>query len=74
MLRASASNDPPDVDGLVRIYAPNPVQSGSSGSPWDVTATPNLLMEPFITTDLRAALTFDLTPALFVDIGWTLLP
>jgi len=62
------------VDGWVRIYAPNPVASGSSGSHWDVSATPNLLMEPFINSDLRAADTLDLTPALMQDIGWTLLP
>ena len=62
------------VDGWVRLYAPNPVASGSSGSHWDVTATPNLLMEPFINSDLRAADTLDLTPALLQDIGWTLLP
>lgn len=62
------------VDGFVRLFAPNPVQSGSSGSHWDVTTTPNLLMEPFINPDLRAADTLDLSPALMQDIGWTLLP
>jgi hypothetical protein len=62
------------VDGWVRLYAPNPVQPGSSGSHWDVTTTPNLLMEPFINPDLRAADTLDLTPALMQDIGWVLLP
>jgi len=62
------------VDGFVRLFAPNPVQGGSSGSHWDVTPSPNLLMEPFINSDLRAADTLDLTPALMQDIGWTLLP
>ncbi|HMB51778.1 MAG TPA: PA domain-containing protein [Thermoanaerobaculia bacterium] len=62
------------VDGFVRIFAPNPVQGGSSGSHWDVTATPNLLMEPFINSDLRAVDTLDLSPALMQDIGWVLLP
>ncbi len=61
-------------DGWLRIYAPNPVASGSSGSHWDVTATPNLLMEPFINPDLAPTVTLDLTPALLQDIGWTLLP
>jgi hypothetical protein len=62
------------VDGWVRLYAPNPVQSGSSGSHWDVTTTPNLLMEPAINSDLIPAIDLDLTPALLQDIGWTLLP
>jgi hypothetical protein len=60
--------------GFVRLYAPTTVSLGSSGSHFDVTATPNLLMEPFISTDLRPSETLDLTPALFQDIGWTVLP
>jgi hypothetical protein len=60
--------------GFVRLYAPTVVALGSSISHWDTTASPNLLMEPFITNTLRAADTFDLTPALFDDIGWTILP
>jgi len=62
------------VDGMVRLYAPPVVAGGSSGSHWDVTASPNLLMEPFINPDLRAADTLDLTPAQFKDVGWVLLP
>ena len=61
-------------DGFVRLYAPSVVALGSSISHWDVTASPNLLMEPFITNTLRAADTLDLTPALFEDLGWVLLP
>lgn len=60
--------------GFVRLYAPTTVRLGSSGSHFDVTATPNLLMEPFISSDLRPSETLDLTPALFQDIGWTVLP
>lgn len=59
-------------DGLVQLYAPNPVQPGSSKSHWDTAATPNLLMEPSITPDLESATDFDLTPFLFEDIGWVL--
>lgn len=59
-------------DGLVQLYGPNPVQPGSSKSHWDTSATPNLLMEPSITPDLESATTFDLTPNLFEDLGWTL--
>jgi hypothetical protein len=60
--------------GFVRLYAPTVVALGSSISHYDTTASPNLLMEPFITNTLRAADTFDLTPALFEDIGWVLAP
>lgn len=62
------------MQGYVRLYAPDPVALGSSISHWDTTATPNLLMEPFITPDLESAVDLDLTPALFEDIGWVLLP
>jgi hypothetical protein len=54
--------------GRVRMYSPNPFQSGSSVSHYDVSATPNLLMEPAINADLTSNL--DLTVDLFRDIGW----
>jgi hypothetical protein len=54
--------------GHVRMYSPNPFQGGSSVSHWDVSATPNLLMEPAINADLTDNL--DLTIPLFKDIGW----
>jgi hypothetical protein len=54
--------------GHVRMYAPNPFQGGSSVSHFDVTATPNLLMEPAINADLSSSI--DLTDAVFRDIGW----
>lgn len=60
--------------GMVRLYAPAVVSLGSSISHWDVSANPNLLMEPFITNTLKAGETLDLTPALFEDLGWVLLP
>lgn len=59
-------------DGMVLLYAPNPVQPGSSKSHFDTSASPNLLMEPSITSTLDAANDLDLTPALFADIGWVL--
>jgi hypothetical protein len=59
-----------DDNGLVRLYAPNPVESGSSISHWDVVATPNLLMEPFINADLTDDL--DLSVEQMVDVGWAL--
>jgi hypothetical protein len=60
------------TDGYVRLYAPSIVALGSSISHWDTSATPNLLMEPFITSDLTPSLGLDLTPYLFEDIGWVL--
>lgn len=59
-----------NVDGFMLLYAPNPVQSGSSISHWDSSAFPNLLMEPAINPDL-GFLQLDLTPFLMEDIGWT---
>lgn len=60
------------TDGYVRLYAPRTVAVGSSISHYDITATPNLLMEPSITGSLRANQNLDLTPALMQDIGWQL--
>ncbi|QOY88933.1 PA domain-containing protein [Paludibaculum fermentans] len=54
------------------MYAPNPYQSGSSVSHFDVSAFPNLLMEPAINGDLTHEVTVptDLTFAFLKDIGW----
>lgn len=54
--------------GRVLVYTPNPLEPGSSVSHWDVTATPNLLMEPAINSDLHDSV--DLTRYAFEDIGW----
>jgi hypothetical protein len=62
------------ADSLKRIkmYTPNPFQPGSSVSHYDVSATPNQLMEPSINGDLTHEVTvpYDLTYELFKDIGW----
>jgi len=62
------------ADGLgrVRMFAPNPFQSGSSVSHFDSSATPNLLMEPAINGNLTQAVAppLDLTLPLFTEIGW----
>jgi len=53
--------------GFVQMYAPNPVQPGSSVSHWDTVLTPNELMEPFL------ALSTDdpsLAVPLMADIAW----
>jgi len=60
-----------DSLGRVRLYAPNPVEPGSSAGHWDTTASPHLLMEPFQESGLAQAQPLDLTPALLKDIGWS---
>lgn len=62
--RRAGANDA----GLVKMFAPNPAQPGSSVSHWDVTAFPNLLMEPSINADLGAGV--DLAFHAFYDMGW----
>jgi len=57
--------------GLVRMYAPDPVEVGSSISHWSPDAKPDLLMEPFINPVLRNDL--DLSLTLMKDIGWTVI-
>ena len=57
-----------DPLGRVMLYTPNPFQSGSSVSHFDVSATPNLLMEPSINSELTSSV--DLTRYAFEDIGW----
>ncbi|MEO7338685.1 MAG: PA domain-containing protein, partial [Caldimonas sp.] len=61
-----------DVLGRALMYAPNPYQPGSSVSHWDVSAFPNLLMEPAINGDLTHSVIppQDLTFRLLQDIGW----
>ena len=59
-------------EGYVRLYAPNPVEPGSSKSHWDRGASPNLLMEPSINSDLDPSNFLDLSPNLLEDIYWPL--
>jgi hypothetical protein len=54
--------------GRVRMYSPNPYAPGSSVSHYDISLTPNALMEPAINADLTNDV--DLTEELFKDIGW----
>jgi len=58
-----------DANGRVKLYAPNPYQGGSSISHFDVSAFPDLLMEPAINSGLSSDV--DLTLAHFHDLGWT---
>jgi len=57
-----------DDQGRVMMYTPNPFQSGSSVSHFDVSCSPNLLMEPAVSDDLTSEV--DLTRYAFEDIGW----
>jgi hypothetical protein len=54
------------------LFAPNPLQSGSSVSHFDSSGLPNQLMEPNISGDLLHAVVppRDLTYSLFRDLGW----
>ena len=58
-----------DRFGAPLLFTPNPLQVGSSVSHFDSSATPNLLMEPSVSSDLEAG-SLDLTTAVFKDIGW----
>ncbi|NUS60428.1 MAG: serine protease [Lysobacter sp.] len=60
--------------GRPRLYTPNPVQPGSTGSHYDTDLAPNALMEPAINDSLNAALNIDITPNLLQDTGWRLNP
>jgi hypothetical protein len=54
--------------GCVRMFAPNPLQSGSSVSHFHSDAFPNLLMEPALNRSIFNKI--DLTLSLFRDIDW----
>ncbi len=77
MLNASMAYDTSrvagaDSGGRPLLYAPTTFSGGSSVSHWDVSAFPNLLMEPFINADLTTQLSKpkDLTLPLLKDVGW----
>jgi hypothetical protein len=61
-----------DSAGRPLLYTPATLAPGSSVSHWDITASPNLLMEPNINPDLGTILVApkDLTVPLLKDIGW----
>lgn len=60
------------TNGFVRMYAPDPYQSGSSVSHFDTSLDPNDLMEPFKTA--RNLTDYRMTKNLFRDIGWKTIP
>jgi hypothetical protein len=56
-----------DPSGHVEMFAPNPVQPGSSVSHFSTSLTPDQLMEPTYTGPIH---TPDLARNLMTDIGW----
>ncbi|MEI2734889.1 MAG: FG-GAP-like repeat-containing protein [Rhodoblastus sp.] len=54
----------------VRMYAPNPVQPGSSTSHWDTALTPDQIMEPSYTSAIHMQ---NFERPLFRDIGWKMI-
>jgi len=54
--------------GHLKLYAPTTWDEGSSVSHWDTSASPNLLMEPFLTANPNGLT--DLTGCALRDMGW----
>lgn len=76
-VRGSVLNDPTRLagatsEGYVRLYAPCTTEGGSSKHHWDTPASPNLLMEPSVNSDLLHGV--DLTLYMLMDIGWSPAP
>ncbi len=59
-----------DYNGNPFLYAPAVYAPGSTGSHFDVSASPNALMEPAINADLHPSTNVDMTAGQFHDIGW----
>lgn len=69
---AGAVTSGTDSAGNPLLYAPNPVEPGSSISHWDISAYPNQLMEPAINCNLTHSVEVpqDLTFEQLHDVGW----
>lgn len=61
-----------DSGGRPLLYTPTTVANGSTFSHYDISLTPNALMEPFASDDLAGNFRTDLTTAVFKDEGWVL--
>jgi hypothetical protein len=61
-----------DAAGNVMIYTPLVVSQGSTLSHFDTRLSPNVLMEPFESSDLMGHIYLDLSPAMYKDEGWVL--
>ncbi len=58
-----------DELGRMLLYAPDPLEQGSSISHWDRSAAPDLLMEPSVSRNVVFG-DVDLTLSHFRDLGW----
>ncbi|MGH9891503.1 MAG: hypothetical protein ACREA0_05865 [bacterium] len=67
----TSGRDP--ATGHIEMFAPSPIQQGSSVSHFSTSLAPNQLMEPFINEPLLN-LNVVVDPCLLVDLGWTLVP
>jgi len=56
-----------DASGNVLLYAPDPVEEGSSVSHWDTSLVPDQLLEPVYTTAIHEP---SLALLALADIGW----
>ncbi len=54
------------MSGLVKLYAPDPYSQGSSVSHWDISLSPDELMEPYSNPTVQDTL----TKMAFKDMGW----
>lgn len=63
-----------DASARALLYSPTVLAQGSSFSHFDISHSPNALMEPSINQDLDSNLRLDMTPALYQDLGWELNP
>jgi len=70
-LVTGTTHDPATGDDHIRMYAPDPIEPGSTGSHFDTTVFANESMEPFINGPDH---TPGLTTNLFTDIGWDVEP
>jgi hypothetical protein len=57
-----------DAQHRAMLYTPSPGEPGSSTTHWDLSATPDLLLEPIIFSDVPHNV--DLALPLLRDIGW----
>lgn len=58
------------IDGHVAIFSPDPPREGASLSHWDTSVSPDELMEPQISANLRSSTHLGLAPYLLADLGW----
>ena len=66
---ASSFSNGVSSSGRLQMYAPNPLEPGSSVSHWDTELTPDELMEPFAVPGAEDIV----TTRLLQDIGWNIL-